>query len=203
VLSFPPPTGALIPFTILDSLAALPRTIGTIGVFIALNDGAQARLVECIWDRSGKNGQIALVLGRNDGRWSPLDKPRQTQPAKPRGDTLSLYDQWIASDHGDSAPPLATAQSVSTRPTVQDLAYERQRMIRALKSFEAMRTASSFAAHVRIYCHSQTQAFPLMPSLGTVEDLEVSYNDLLHTEPPTRQQEADRQFKLQVWRTII
>ena len=86
------------------------------------------------------------------------------------------------------------------KPTIQQLKLERQHLTRVLKSVEGMLSAPSFAERARIYCRSQIPAFPLIPSLGTVEELEVSYADLLREEPATREEEMKRQSTLDVWR---
>lgn len=93
----------------------------------------------------------------------------------------------------------AQDQEASKPSPVQQLALERQHLTRVLKSIDAIRKAPSFAARVRIFCRSQAYAFPSLPSLGTVEDLEVSYAELLRSEPATREQEQARQYALQVW----
>ena len=39
----------------------------------------------------------------------------------------------------------------------------------------------------------------MLPSLGTVEDLEISYAELEQKEPPSREEELDRQYTLRIW----
>jgi hypothetical protein len=41
----------------------------------------------------------------------------------------------------------------------------------------------------------------MLPLLGTVEDLEISYSELMRTtEPSTREEEVNRQYTLSAWR---
>jgi hypothetical protein len=45
-----------------------------------------------------------------------------------------------------------------------------------------MLSTRSFIARVRIACRSQQVAFPLLPNLGTVEDVETFYNQLMEQQ---------------------
>ena len=95
---------------------------------------------------------------------------------------------------GTTTEPKLDAPAPRDNTDSQELISERQHLMRVLKSVEAMRTASSFLARARIYCRSQADAFPLLPSVGTVEDLESSYAQL------TGQQSRPDPYVLQVWR---
>jgi hypothetical protein len=97
-------------------------------------------------------------------------------------------------------PAIAGFRLPKLKIDVDELIYERDHYIRLLKSVDVMLAAKSFAERARIYCRSQNSAFPLIPDLGNVDDLEASYAELSANEPPTREQEVKRQYKLRMWR---
>jgi hypothetical protein len=171
-------TGTPVPFKVSAYLAEQARMNGD--ALVVLSNGIDAWLVECYFGRLGNQpASVSNIYpdkevfsnGQSISRWSLLTK-EDTTP------------------HPTSKPETDAAQ----------LTYERQHLTRVIRAIQAINSASSFAARVRIFCRSQASAFPLLPYLGTAEDLEISYNELLRNEPPTREQELDRQYTLRVWR---
>jgi len=168
-----PISGNLAPFKVSDALAENAHWNG-VHTLIALNSGVTATLVECY---SGMRGDqpptVELVLSSADSRWGMLTKEDLVPPSsKP--------------DH----------KSDNSKTEVEQLKYERQHLTRVLKAIDAIQHASSFAQRARIFCRSQFVAFPMLPWLGSVEDLEANYEEWQRYEPRTQEEEVKRQQML-------
>jgi hypothetical protein len=82
----------------------------------------------------------------------------------------------------------------------QDLIDERRYTMQILRSAEDMLSAPSFAARVKIYCRDQIYA---SRSRVSVEEVEARYAKLMRTEPSTKEEEVQRQYKLQAFRETL
>jgi hypothetical protein len=186
-------------YTLLDLIVTKEGT--PVDIHVLSGSSSKAEAIEAINQlaaekfRPGEcNGEIVAIKIR-----TKQDFTRKPQNCPPTGCTVPELPENPAIAGFRLPKP-----TVPPRPTIQELNRERQYVTRVLESVETMRNASSFAARVRIYCRSQRLAIPMLPLLGTVEDLEISYSStvsgLMRAEPSTREEEVRRQYTLSAWR---
>ncbi|MGA7239711.1 MAG: hypothetical protein WBY44_28790 [Bryobacteraceae bacterium] len=92
---------------------------------------------------------------------------------------------------------------IGTTPNAEDarLTDERARLVRSLRSDEAMLAAQGIEARAKIFCRSQP-ATPLIGS-GTVDELEERYSTLAQRSPSTPEGEAHRQYQLRAGQQLL
>jgi TonB family protein len=69
-----------------------------------------------------------------------------------------------------------------------------------LKAAELIQKTPSIQERERIYCHSQVYAFPLIPKLGTFEEVESDYVQFAAHEAATQAEQVKRQYALRAAR---
>ncbi len=192
-------TGTSVPFQVSADLAEQARIDGD--ALVVLSNGIDAWLVECYFGRLGNQPASVSIIypekeifpsGVSFTRWGLVSKPSSTDRIVTHGLTQKDLDTM-------NGPIMKLGGAPEPEIDVGKLKYERQHWIRVLKAADDMQHARSYAERIRIFCRSQAIAFPALPWLGSVEDLEVSYAELERNEPPTREQETERQFTLSVW----
>lgn len=89
------------------------------------------------------------------------------------------------------------AQPKQTRAALSpEQIHEREHLMRMLTADEAMLNAKSYAERARIYCRYQSNVW----GAGTLDDVERDYANVMKTEPPTQQEEIQRQYVLRAKR---
>jgi len=159
-------SGTVVPFKVSPYLAEQARMNGD--ALVVLNNGVDAWLVECSFGRLlNQPASVSIIYpATQSGRWSLLTKEELVPPPPPKPD-----------------PKIEVAR----------LKYERQHLTRVLKAIDAIQHTPSFAQRARIFCRSQIVAFPLLPEVGSVEDLEAKYEEWRRYEPTTQEEEIKHQ----------
>jgi hypothetical protein len=106
--------------------------------------------------------------------------------------TVAIYVLFVYGMRGQSP------HSAEDRAHLLALAREmRPHWEHMLKAAELIQKTPSIQERERIYCHSQAYAFPLIPQVGTVEEMESNFTQLAAQEQATQAEQVKRQYALQ------
>ena len=119
---------------------------------------------------------------------------------------VTEFDRTVSQEQAIKAAQACAAADVaaidqSTDPAVQGLVKERRHMVNVVTSAQAMLNSPGLATRARIFCHSKAQATPM--GSYTLDELESAEAQLMKTEPPTREEEINRQYQLSALRYVL
>jgi hypothetical protein len=155
-------------------------------LWLAFKVGAQ------LADEARRDGAILIALNNDDTAWLVECQFSSNQSAK----VVAIYPDKEVLRNGStfSRWSLFTKDEMATASIdIEKLTLEKQHLTRVLKSIDLMLNTGPFISRAGIYCRSQVNAFPVLPSIGTVEDLEIDYAAF------TQQQSRPDPTLLQIW----